>query len=141
MYEMFRHRNTNAEGKPFPSAVVKAVWEKAASSPGHGPMKADAFGSLMWEPAFGNVNSKLGWEIRHLVPVETGGTDDLENLEAIQWENHRRLEGDRPGTAATPLRGNIVAAPQIPKAPPPNQPDTTGATLIPADILKAAAML
>ncbi len=46
----------------------------------------------MWRDAYGNTNSKLGWEIDHLIPVEEGGTDDPDNLQPLQWENHRRKD-------------------------------------------------
>ncbi len=89
---MYRHRNTDVNGKPFSPAIVQAVWDKTEISPDHAPLKLDAFGTLIWRHAFGNTSSKLGWEIHHRVPVEQGGGDDLDNLEAVQWENHRRLD-------------------------------------------------
>jgi hypothetical protein len=89
---MSRHKNTDVSGRPFPPALIQAVWEKAAASPEHAPLRLDAFGSLIWREAFGNSSSKLGWEIHHRIPVEQGGDDDLANLEAVQWENHRRLD-------------------------------------------------
>ena len=148
---MFRHRNTAACGKPFPAAVVQAVWGKAASTPGHGPLKVDAFGSLIWEQAFGNTNSKLGWEIHHRIPVEEGGTDDLDNLEAIQWENHRRMDSERPGHAESELGDKIIEAPQPQELvePSPHSPVTeqikatanTPPNRTSSDLLRAAAML
>lgn len=32
--------------------------------------------------------SQFGWEIDHIVPVSSGGTDELENLQALHWENN-----------------------------------------------------
>ncbi len=91
---MYRHRNTDVNGNPFAPAVVQAVWDKTESNPEHAPLKMDAFGNLIWRQAFGNTSSKLGWEIHHRLPVEQGGGDDLDNLEAVQWDNHRRVEAE-----------------------------------------------
>ena len=88
--QMLRHRNTNASGKPFDEATVEAVWEKADISREHAPLRRDAFGALIWREGYGNTNSKLGWEIDHVQPVEQGGRDELQNLQALQWENNRR---------------------------------------------------
>ncbi len=45
--------------------------------------------------AHGETLSHFGWEIAHITPVEEGGTDDLSNLQPIQWENNRRNRGNR----------------------------------------------
>lgn len=76
-------------GQPFEVATIDAVWSKARLSEDHPPLKMDQFGSLMWREAYGNTNSKLGWEIDHIKPVAEGGDDELENLQALQWQNNR----------------------------------------------------
>ena len=58
--------------------------------PRTGPLRVDAFGSLIWKEAYGNTNSKLGWEIDHIRPVASGGGDEIENLQPLQWENNRK---------------------------------------------------
>jgi 5-methylcytosine-specific restriction endonuclease McrA len=40
--------------------------------------------------------SKYGWEIDHIKPVSKGGTDDLSNLQPLQWENNRRKGDNYP---------------------------------------------
>jgi hypothetical protein len=90
---MSRHPNTNESGKPFDEATIKAVWEKARVSAAHHPLRIDACGSIIWKEAYGNMNSKLGWEIDHIKPVAEGGGDELENLQPLQWQNNRR-KGD-----------------------------------------------
>ena len=89
---MLRQRNTDTNGKLFSPAVVQAVWDKIEVNAEHTPLKVDTYGAVIWREAFGNTSSKLGWEIHHRVPVEQGGGDDLDNLEAVQWENHRRMD-------------------------------------------------
>ena len=90
---MSRFPSTNASGKPFDAETIEAVWNKAEVDSKHAPLRIDAFGSLMWKEAYRNINSKLGWEIDHIKPVSEGGGDELENLQALQWENNRR-KGD-----------------------------------------------
>ncbi len=87
---MFSDEGHDAFGRPFDSAVIEAVWEKTVPSPEHAPLHVDRYGSLIWRQGYGNTMSKLGWEIRHITPVASGGGDELENLEAIQWEHLRR---------------------------------------------------
>lgn len=87
---MFRFPNTTSRGQPFDAATIQAVWNKAEFTRKHAPLKTDALGSLMWREAYESTNSKLGWEIDHIKPVSQGGGDELENLQALQWENNRR---------------------------------------------------
>ncbi len=86
---MFRQPNTDSSGKPYDAAVVEAVWSKAALSSDHAPLRVDAYGALMWKEGYGNTSSKFGWEIGYLTPRDRGGTDALENLQPLQWENAR----------------------------------------------------
>jgi hypothetical protein len=101
---MFRFPNTNAAGKPFDPATIQAVWNKAALDRKHAPLRTDAFGSLIWREGYGNTGSKLGWVIDHIKPVSQGGGDELENLQALQWENNRRK-----GNNVLDLKGQIAA--------------------------------
>jgi 5-methylcytosine-specific restriction endonuclease McrA len=42
---------------------------------------------------YGITDSKHGWEVDHIIPVSKGGTDDLSNLQPLQWDNNRK-KGD-----------------------------------------------
>ncbi len=90
---MSRSPNPNLLGKPIDAATIQAVWDKAEVDHKHSPLRIDAFGSLIWKEGYGSRNSELGWEIDHIKPVSRGGEDELENLQALQWENNR-LKGD-----------------------------------------------
>ena len=36
----------------------------------------------------GNRNSEHGWEIDHRRPLVQGGTDELDNLQPLNWRNN-----------------------------------------------------
>ncbi len=125
---MFRHRNTDSSGKPFAPETVQAVWDRTEINKKHHPLKMDVFGSLMWREAYGNANSKLGWEIDHIVPVEAGGGDDLDNLQALQWENNRRKAQLISEGLGSPEARNTNGS----TAPEPTPRPLTSASLLPA---------
>ena len=83
------------------------VWEKGELI-GYDPedgeeVRTDAYGSPMKRGHYGRTDSDYGWEIDHIIPVKLGGTDDLRNLQPLQWENNRRKSGNFP------VRGNFAA--------------------------------
>ena len=94
---MSRKFGTRASGAPFDTAVIQAVWEKAVIVPGIDPAKIrrDACGAWIERHQYEiTVGNGTGWEIDHIRPVAQGGTEDLGNLQALQWENNRR-KGDQ----------------------------------------------
>ncbi len=58
--------------------------------------RRDLFGSWMQYSAHGETLSHFGWEIAHIKPIEDGGTDDLSNLQPLQWQNNRRKVDPSP---------------------------------------------
>jgi hypothetical protein len=98
---MQRRPNTDVSGKSFSDQIVEAVWEKARAMGTSAILRVDAWGWTIVRQDYGNVRSRYGWEIDHVIPVSQGGTDDLSNLQPLQWENNRRKD-ELQGLNASP---------------------------------------
>jgi len=118
-----QHRpNTDVSGEPFSDAVIEAVWEKARAMGTSAILRVDAWGWTIVRQDYGNVRSRYGWEIDHVIPVSQGGTDDLNNLQPLQWENNRRKD-ELQGITAPPseTRAQAQKAHSPNPQPPPGQ--------------------
>ena len=88
---MFRNPGTNREGRSFNALQIEAVWRKAETVWGQDPnlWRKDPCGALTYRALHGDTSSRYGWEVDHIYPVAHGGGDDLNNLQALQWQNNR----------------------------------------------------
>src|SRR5690606_34680908 len=93
---MARRPGTDKDGQPFSDEIKKAVWNKAGEFSGFASeeWRVDKCDRLICWEDFNNRNSINGWEIDHIKPVGNGGTDDLANLQPLQWSNNEE-KGDR----------------------------------------------
>ncbi|MES2285300.1 MAG: HNH endonuclease [Bacteroidota bacterium] len=77
----------------FSESQIQKVWEKALVIEGIDPQiyRLDNCGALIKNVLYLNEFSSLsmGWEIDLIQPRSKGGTDDLPNLQALQWENKK----------------------------------------------------
>lgn len=80
----------------FNESQKQAVWEKGIIVKGHNPneYRKDACGALILFDKYGDTTPHGGgWEIDHIKPISLGGTDDINNLQPLQWQNNRK-KGD-----------------------------------------------
>ena len=91
-----RQLNTDAFGRQFDGYVIEQVWQKARPVPGFHTFRYDAYGAEMARFQFGQ-STQYGWHIDHIKPVYAGGTDDIDNLQPLHWENNQRKGDDGPG--------------------------------------------
>ena len=72
------------------SKKAKNVWDKAENIPLVSPdiARRDKAGKMIKKVHYGDRSKKTGWEIDHSKPRAEGGTDHLNNLQALNWRDN-----------------------------------------------------
>ena len=81
----------------FTEALIDQIWDKAKAVDGYDSnrWRQDLAGAWIKKDQYG-IQSAYGWEIDHLRPHKVGGSDDLDNLNPLHWENNRTKGADYP---------------------------------------------
>jgi hypothetical protein len=81
----------------FSNLVIQQVWNKAKQVSGYDPniWRQDFAGAWIRQDLYG-TDHKYGWEIDHLKPVSIGGSDELNNLNPLNWRNNRTKADNYP---------------------------------------------
>ena len=91
---MARNRSTKHDGTSFDEATIEAVWKKGTPE-SYESFRKDVCGASMQRSKYGET-VQWGWEIDHIKPVALCGSDDLRNLQPLQWENNRAKSDEYP---------------------------------------------
>jgi 5-methylcytosine-specific restriction endonuclease McrA len=88
---MPRNPNTNDRGEQWTEKDKLEVWNRTGrpvlnKSPNE--VRVDKCGFDMHWNEFGNRKATSGWEIDHITPVAKGGKSNIENLQALNWQNN-----------------------------------------------------
>ncbi len=93
--DMVRNRSTRRDGSAFDEATIEAVWKKGEIEPIYSGFRKDQCGASMHRSKYGKIED-WGWEIDHMKPISLGGSDDIDNLQPLQWENNRHKSDNYP---------------------------------------------
>ena len=96
----------------FSDRIIDAVWEKANIVEGYNPdiWRQDFAKAWIRKDLYG-AKHPFGWVIDHVLPISQNGTNDIQNLKPLQWQNNCQKGDNYPefNTVITSMENkNIV---------------------------------
>jgi len=81
----------------FSEEYIQRVWAKGRIVQGQDSAKwrKDECDAWIGRAYYGNRDNKFGWEIDHIKPESQGGSDELQNLRPLQWQNNASKQDGR----------------------------------------------
>jgi len=91
-------------------AQVQEVWDTGKTVEKFDPRKWRKDDCAAWisRTEFGNSLSVFGWEVGHITPVATGGTDLISNLRPLQWKNRASKQEGKLTAPVTAYGGQNI---------------------------------
>ena len=92
----------------FSEEIIEKIWQQGLKVEGYDEtlFRKDACGAWIMRDKYG-AKHIFGWEIDHIYPRQRGGTDILQNLRPLQYQNNISKSDDYPSyTAAVTSEGN-----------------------------------
>jgi len=76
---------------------IDRVWDKGTPIRGKNPdtWRKDPEGNVIRYGSYG-TQGEYGWEIDHKKPSSKGGSDNIRNLQPLQWEENRKKGNTYP---------------------------------------------
>jgi 5-methylcytosine-specific restriction endonuclease McrA len=76
---------------------INYAWENAKPIQGKNPdvWRRDIYGNTIRRASFG-TQGQYGWEVDHKRPIEKGGTESLQNIQALHWEENKKKGNQYP---------------------------------------------